>query len=62
MYSFAIVDAFSLDAWGQIMSYTHCLKLILSFPTFLGGGAAFVKPGKGRPKVSSGPLRMIKIS
>ncbi len=47
---------------GQITSYSHCIKRIWSFPTFLGGWAAFVKPGKGRPKVSSGPLRTVKIS
>ncbi len=47
---------------GRITSYSHRIKRIISFPTFLGGGAAFVKPGKRHPEVSSGLLRMVKIS
>ncbi len=47
---------------GRIKAYSHCLKRIRSFPIYLGGGAAFVKLGKGHPNVSLGPLRMVKIS
>ena len=50
------VDALSLDIWGA-----NCVlqPLHLVLPIFLGGGTAFVKPGKGCPKV--GPPRTAKI-
>jgi hypothetical protein len=43
--------------------WSHAKRQIASYPIWYlkqGGEAAFVKPGKGRPKVSSGPLRTVK--
>jgi hypothetical protein len=62
MFSFDNVDALSLDVWGSdhILQLSTQAPLIISH--FSGRGAAFVKPGKGQPKLSFCPLRMVKIS
>jgi hypothetical protein len=62
MYSSNNVDALSLDVWvpDHVLQPSPQAHLIISH--FSGRGAAFVKPGKGRPEVSSGPLRTVKIS
>ncbi len=52
----------NVTSGGRIAPYSHRLKRIWSFPILLGGGAAFVKPRKGRPELSYCHLRMIKIS
>ncbi len=53
---------FHWTSGGWIMSYSHRLKRIWSFPIFLGVGAAFVKPRKGFPEMSYSPLRIVKLS
>ncbi len=53
---------FHLTSGGGIAPHSRRLKHILSFPIFLGGGAAFVKPVKGHPEVSYCTLRTLKIS
>jgi hypothetical protein len=59
MYSSNNIDALSLDVWGPVQA-VQPLSQVHPYPIFLGGGAVFVKPGKGRPEVSLDPLRVVK--
>jgi hypothetical protein len=56
------IDALTCDVWGlkcliQVLPQAHQI-----ISNFAGRGAAFVKPGEGRPEVSCCPLKTLKIS
>jgi hypothetical protein len=62
MYSFDNVILFSLDVWvtDHVLQTSPQAHLIIS--QFWGRGSCFCQTRKGRPEVSSGRLRTVKIS
>jgi hypothetical protein len=56
------IDLLTCDVWGPECLLQSSPQVHQIISNFAGRGAAFVKPGKGRPEVSNCPLRMLKIS